>query len=162
MVKRTIFIGQAMPRIKNHPHDWPSLNKWLFSIGLSIDQIKTYFCYSALVDYFPGSVGGSHTVPSPEAITKERNRLRQTLIDFNPKVVVPIGRLSIAYCLNREIEPLAKTIGKIYRENPYQLLDTQLVVIPLPHPSGASTWTFSEQGKKLLPLALEIIKQYVI
>lgn len=59
-MRRVIFIGQAMPRVKRHPHDWPSLNKWLYSIGITDDQIKNNFCYSALVDYFPGSNGKSH------------------------------------------------------------------------------------------------------
>lgn len=54
-MKRIMFIGQAMPRLKRDLHDWPSLNIWLYSIGLTNDKIKKYFFYSALVDYFPGA-----------------------------------------------------------------------------------------------------------
>ena len=34
------------------------------------------------------------------------------------------------------------------------------LVIPLPHPSGASTWFKMEPGKTLLPQALELIANH--
>jgi len=33
-------------------------------------------------------------------------------------------------------------------------------IIPLPHPSGASTWPRTEPGKSLLSHALNIIKEH--
>lgn len=90
-MKRTIFIGQAMPRFKKDLHDWPSLNTWLYTIGLSDATIKANFLYSALVDYFPGTKGYAHRIPTAEEIQKERGRLGKTLRAFKPEVVVPIG-----------------------------------------------------------------------
>lgn len=120
-MKRTIFIGQAMPRVKRYPHDWPSLNTWLFSIGVSDGQIRKNFFYSALVDYFPGLARGSHRVPTKEEIEKEKIRLRRTINDFDPQVVVPIGKLSLAYCIGEDVKLLKDYIGKTFLLKPYGL-----------------------------------------
>lgn len=160
-MKRAIFIGQAMPRVKRHPHDWPALNAWLYYIGITQDQIRNNFCYTALVDYFPGSKRGSHLVPSLEEIKKERERLKKTIQNFNPELVVPIGKLSISYCLNQDLLPLSQNIGKIFNTDPYQVLGFNVPVIPLPHPSGASTWRHKLQNEKLLLQALNLLKNAI-
>ena len=157
-MKRVIFIGQAMPRLKKDLHDWPSLNSWLYSIGITHNEIQKYFFYSALVDYFPGAKNGSHRVPTPEEIKKERTRLAKTLKEFNPDIVIPIGRLSIAHCLNKKVEPLEVNIGKTLIVNPYGLFKKSLI-IPLPHPSGASTWHYKKENQKLLQVSLSLLKR---
>lgn len=159
VMKKVIFVGQAMPRFKKDLHDWPSLNSWLYSINITHDQIQKYFFYSALVDYFPGAKNASHRVPTPEEIRKERRRLGKTLKDFNPDLVIPIGRLSIASCLNKKVEPLEVNIGKTFVINPYGLLNREVTVIPLPHPSGASTWHHKKENKKLLQISLSLLKR---
>ncbi|KKQ75499.1 MAG: uracil-DNA glycosylase [Candidatus Woesebacteria bacterium GW2011_GWB1_38_5b] len=158
-MKRAIFIGQAMPRAKKDPHDWPTLNAWLYSLEISDKQIREHFFYSALVDYFPGAKNGTHIVPTKEEIVNERPRLVNNITNFSPEIVVPIGKLSLSYCLNREVNLLEDFIGKSYLVNPYQALNKKLIVIPLPHPSGASTWRHKKENKKLLKLALAKLKQ---
>ena len=160
-MKKVVFVGQAMPKIKETDHHWPSLNSWHFSIGITEDQIKSYFLYTALVDYFPGyQEKGGHKVPSRKEIAKEREKLRNTITDFNPEIVVTIGKLSLSYCLNKKIENLDKNyIGKSFLVNPYGFLDKELLVIPLPHPSGASTWRYKEGNQLLLKKALTILKK---
>jgi uracil-DNA glycosylase len=161
VMKKTIFVGQAMPRIKHNSHDWPSLNSWLHSIGLTDDLIKQNTFFSALVDYFPGAINGTHIVPSKEEIEKERDRLRKTIKDFGPEIVVPVGRLSISYCLNQNVQSLTASVGKKYKTNPYNLYTKELLVIPLPHPSGASTWRYKKENKELLDKALFLLKQNI-
>jgi uracil-DNA glycosylase len=158
-MKKCIFIGQAMPRIKKDPHDWPTLNTWLYSIGIKDEQIKKHFLYSALVDYFLGADRGSHKIPTSDEILKERKRLVKTITGFNPKVVVPVGRLSISYCLNQKVLPLKENIGKTYIKDPYNVLGYKVSIIPLPHPSGASTWRNKKENKKLLSMALNLLKR---
>lgn len=157
-MKRVIFIGQAMPRFKKDPHDWPSLNSWLYSVGITDNQIKENFFYSALVDYFPGSKNGSHLIPSREEVETERRRLKKTIEDFNPDVIVTIGKLSLSYCLRREVNLLNHFIGKTFRTDPYGLLGKEILIIPLPHPSGASTWRHKPGNGKLLLKALGLLK----
>lgn len=161
-MKRVIFIGQAMPRAKRDLHDWPSLNKWLYSIGLTDDEIKSNFYYSALVDYFPGSNGSSHKVPTFDEILKERKRLTKTINDFSPDIVVCIGKLSLSYCLQTKIDKLDKFIGCKFYNNPYGLYKENTLIIPLPHPSGASTWHKKKENIILLNKSLELLKNNLI
>jgi uracil-DNA glycosylase len=158
-MKRVAFIGQAMPRSKNHPHDWPTLNKWLYSIGISDDQISDNFFYSALVDYFPGSKGSSHRVPTEREIVKEKPRLKKDLGKFKPEIVVTIGKLSLSHCLGIKVEKLDVFIGKTFVVDPYGVSGRKVLVIPLPHPSGASTWHRRENNIKLLKKALQVLKR---
>lgn len=156
-----------MPRLKTDPHNWPSLNKWLYSIGLSDELIRANTFYSALVDYFPGSIDGSHVVPSKDDIENERPRLVKTIVDFGPEIVVPIGSLSIAYCLNARAmnaraRPLHDLVGKIYYVDPYMALGRKLSVIPLPHPSGSSTWKYKEENKVILDSTLKLLKSVLL
>jgi len=160
-MKTAIFVGQAMPRAKSHLHDWPTLNEWLYSIGFTDDKLRKYFFYSALVDYFPGSKNGSHITPTKVEIEKERKRLIKTIKEFNPEVVVPIGRLSISYCLNQKVLPLNEVVGKIYYSDPYKSLGVNKTIIPLPHPSGASTWYNKSENKILLQKVLKLLKLHV-
>ncbi len=161
-LKKTMFIGQAMPRAKRNHHDWPTLNNWLHLINISDDQIRQYFYYSALVAYFPGAKNGSHLVPTAQEIAKEQSRLKRQMFDFKPQVVVSVGKLSAQYCLQEEKLLLTGVIGNKYVINPYGLLDKELVVIPLPHPSGASTWTHGSANKKLLTKALKMLKSNIV
>jgi uracil-DNA glycosylase len=153
-----MFIGQAMPRFKGHPHHWPSLNSWLYSLGISDDEIKEYFFYSALVDYFPGTKNGSHKIPTKSEIESERKRLSSDIANFHPHIVVTIGKLSLAYCLKRDVVLLEDYIGKSFKVNPYGLYNRDILVLPLPHPSGASTWYKKPKNKTLLNKALKLLK----
>lgn len=160
-MKRVLFVGQAMPRVKWTPYDWPSLNTWLYSLDITKNQIEENFLYSALVDYFPGSKNGSHMVPTAAEIARERPRLIKTIKTFNPDIVVPIGKLSISQCLNLDFKLLTEILGKVYRVDPYFALGHDLDVIPLPHPSGASTWHHHPTHKKLLLQSLNLLKSHL-
>lgn len=159
-MKRVLFVGQAMPAVKRHPHHWPSLNLWLYSIGLTDTDIQENFLYTALVNYFPGYQDkGGHKVPTKEETIKERERLKKAIVDFKPDILVTIGKLSLSYCLNQKIDKLDKNyIGKTFNINPYGMLEKNILVIPLPHPSGASTWIYQKNNKRLLRKALNILK----
>jgi uracil-DNA glycosylase len=160
-MKKVLFVGQAMPAVKRHPHHWPSLNLWLYSIGLTDTDIQENFLYTALVDYFPGYKNKSHRAPSKEEIKKERERLKKIINGFNPEIVVSIGKLSIANCLGVKEIVLSDHIGKSYKINPYNLYQKEVVIIPLPHPSGASTWVYKEGNRALLQKALLTLKKEV-
>ncbi len=147
-----------MPRFKKHPHDWLSLNSWLYSINITDNQIKENFFYSALVDYFPGSKNGSHKVPTEAEIVKERTRLKNTINDFDPQIVATIGKLSLSHCLEKKISLLEDYVGQTFRKDPYGLLGKKILIIPFPHPSGASIWYKKTENKKLLKRALTLLK----
>ena len=161
-MKKVIFIGQAMPRVKRDPHDWPTLNSWLFSIGITEKDIRDNFLYSALVDYFPGSKKGRHLVPTKDEIASERTRLVQTIREFNPDIVVTVGKLSASYYLGQKGILLKDIIGKSFIIDPYNALGRKVLVTPLPHPSGASTWKHKRENKALLHEALQLLKKELL
>lgn len=158
-MKKVMFVGQAMPRMKRNPHDWPSLNAWLATIWISREQIEENFLYSALVDYFPGSLNGAHIVPSREDIEKELPRLHKMIKEFNPDIMVPIGKLSISYCLGEKVDNLKDVVGNSYLIDPYLACGKNILTIPLPHPSGASTWRHKVENKALLIKAFNLLQE---
>ena len=111
-----------------------------------------------MVDYFPGYKNKSHRIPDEDEIKKEFERLSKTIKEFNPDLIVPIGRISIAHCLDKKSILLDKYIGNEYKAKAYNILDKDIIVIPLPHPSGASTWRYKEKNKVLLERALNRLK----
>jgi uracil-DNA glycosylase len=68
---------------------------------------------------------------------------------LQPKLLLPVGKLAIGQFLGER--PLVETIGQ-----GFQITYRGYAVdcIPLPHPSGASTWHRMEPGKTLLKQAL--------
>jgi len=74
---------------------------------------------------------------------------------LKPKLVIPVGRLAIEQILGPA--PLTETIGRQFER---MIFGHQCQIIPLPHPSGASTWFKREPGKSLLLKALQIIHDH--
>ena len=95
-------------------------------------------------------------------IRKERARLVKTIRDFNPELVIPVGKLSISYCLNKTFDSLSENVGKVFEADPYQSLGFSVQVIPIPHPSGASTWRYKPENEKLLWQALNLLKKAMV
>jgi uracil-DNA glycosylase len=91
-------------------------------------------------------------VPSPREIANCAPWLEAELRLLRPALLIPVGRLAIGRFM--ALDRLDAVIGKRYRL-PLGGADTDL--IPLPHPSGASTWHRAQPGKALLAQALELI-----
>ena len=67
-------------------------------------------------------------------------------------MIIPVGRLAIESFLGAV--PLASVVGQ---EHQVDHASGHAVVIPLPHPSGASSWIHAPAHKILLERALELI-----
>lgn len=159
-MKKIAFIGQAMPKppYPDKPFGRTHLYTWFESIGVTDKHIQDNFTFSAIVSYFPGSKNGSHIVPSESEILKERPNLIKFLLTTMPDVVVPVGKLAIGECLKQKVESLNNFIGEKYMVDPFGVMGSSKIVIPLPHPSGASSWFYKEENKRLLGKALNLIK----
>ena len=72
-----------------------------------------------------------------------------------PKLVIPVGKLAIAQLI--DVNKLKDVVGAKHRVT-FHGRETE--VIPLPHPSGASTWHRTEPGKSLLAKALRLIRRH--
>jgi len=66
-----------------------------------------------------------------------------------------VGKLAISQFL--PVNKLSEVIGQ---NHAIELNQQHCDVIPLPHPSGASTWPRTEPGKSLLAQALQLIAQH--
>jgi uracil-DNA glycosylase len=74
---------------------------------------------------------------------------------LRPKLIIPVGKLAIAQLM--KVDKLKDVIGKTHQ---LEYCSIAVDVIPLPHPSGASTWHNMEPGKILLQNALHEINSH--
>lgn len=136
------------------PFAWTAgktLFRWLReATGAEEEAVRRRVYISAVARCFPGKAkGGGDRVPTPEEIALWRPFVAREVAILRPRLVVPIGRLAIGEVLGER--PLAETVGRAF-EVTWHGVATE--VVPLPHPSGASTWYKVEPGKTLLARAL--------
>jgi len=102
---------------------------------------------------FPGkNPTGGDRVPSPEEVLNCITWLDREIKILQPDLVIPVGKLAIAQFI-----PLQKLDQIIGRKFTVTRDEHCFDLVPLPHPSGASTWHCKETGKSLLKCALKLI-----
>jgi uracil-DNA glycosylase len=161
---RLFLVGQAPGPHEarlGRPFAWTAgktLFRWLGqATGAGEDEVRTKLYIAAVVRCFPGKVpAGGDRVPTPAEVERWRGFLEREVQILRPRLVLPVGRLAIAEVLG-SAEPLAGVVGRQLRTHYHGL---EVDVIPLPHPSGASTWFKVEPGRTLLARALELVAQH--
>ena len=120
---------------------------WFERVGLSREEVYL----SALCRCFPGKAkGGGDLAPSRIMMQNCRPHLLRELELLRPEVVAPVGGLAIKELLG--ITRLSEAVGKAVRRD-------GVVYVPLPHPSGASTWLNTSENKERLDRALATLKE---
>lgn len=162
---KILLIGQA-PGDKEgklqRPFAWTAgktLFKWFASIGVEEKHFRNHVYMSAICRCFPGKKPrGGDRVPSTVEINTCSNWLRTEIHLLKPELIIPVGKLAITELLQlKKQSKLTEIIGKQYTQSIYGH-ETQ--IIPLPHPSGASTWHTTEPGKTLLQQALSLLAEH--
>jgi uracil-DNA glycosylase len=130
-----------------------------FERALGVDEArfrdKVYM--AAVARCFPGKAkGGGDRKPAPDEIDRCEPFLRREVAILEPELVIAVGALAIERVLAHK-GPLASIVGKVHATR-WQGVDVD--VIPLPHPSGASTWHRTEPGKTLLDQALALLARH--
>jgi uracil-DNA glycosylase len=154
-----LIVGQAPgdkePALKR-PFAWTAgkqLFKWLAGLGLDEAEVRARVYFAAVCRCFPGkNPKGGDRVPSPEEIEACAPWLAREIELLEPRLILPIGRLAIERFL--EPRPLVELIGRAYTVRAGR---RTVDVIPLPHPSGASTWPRTEPGRSLTAQALALV-----
>ncbi len=153
---RLLLVGQAPGSTEvttRLPFTGPAgkrLMRWFEKAGLSREEIYL----SALCRCFPGKAkGGGDLVPSRAMMRNCRPHLLRELDLLRPKVVAPVGGLAIKELLG--ITRLSEAVGETVKRD-------GLVYVPLPHPSGASTWLNTPENKKRLDRALAALKEQAV
>ncbi len=81
--------------------------------------------------------------------------LEAELALIQPKVLIPIGGLAISKFLGND-SPMTDLIGQQF-ERDGVAGSASAIIVPLPHPSGASQWFNVPENKVRLERALEIL-----
>ena len=143
------------------PFAWTAgktLFRWLErATGADEDAVRGRVYIAAVVRCFPGKTSaGGDRVPTADECALWRGFVRREVEILRPRLVVPVGRLAIQEVLGHQ-EPIAAVVGRQLRTT-FHGVDVD--VIPLPHPSGASTWFKVEPGKTLLAEALALVASH--
>jgi len=159
---KIILVGQAPGDREGdlgRPFGWTAgktLFKWFASIGVDEDTFREQVYIAAVCRCFPGKKSkGGDRVPSKEEIAQCRPWLDAEFELLKPELILPVGKLAISQFM--KVDKLVDVIGQSFKK---EINGRQVDVIPLPHPSGASTWHQRPPGKDLLERALKLIQQH--
>ena len=123
---------------------------WFEGLGIDEKRFRKRVYMAAVCRCFPGSLpGGGDRVPNRREIEACEDWMQRDFELLRPKLVIAVGRLSISRFLS--FKRLTEVVGEKHRAERFgQRFD----LVPLPHPSGASTWHRTEPGRGLLQRAL--------
>jgi len=162
VLARIYLCGQAPgPREGQfgRPFAWTAgktLFRWFEALGVDEETFRSRAYIGAVCRCFPGKTAhGGDRVPSPDEIKNCNRWMKREFELLRPELVIAVGRLAIEQFL--PASPLAEVVGKQFRVDVFGALAD---VIPLPHPSGASTWFKMEPGRTLLEVALRRLKKH--
>jgi uracil-DNA glycosylase len=175
---RVMLVGQAPGKVESaggapfSGRAGRTLFRWLASVGLDEETVRSRVYIAAITRCYPGAnaSGRGDRVPSPTERSNCSRWLSAELRIIRPSLLIPVGRLAIdAFLRSRSLE---EVIGKEHamthdaRRTPgtrgTRVGDDarRTVVVPLPHPSGASSWIHESGHKKLLGDALDLIARH--
>jgi len=133
-----------------------TLFKWLAQAGLDERTARELLYIAAVTRCYPGPHKGGRgdRVPSPAERARCGVWLADELSIIRPAVIIPVGRLAIDRFLGAL--PLDEVVGK---EHEVEHEGGRSIVIPLPHPSGASSWIHVAEHRELLNRSLRLIER---
>ncbi len=157
-----LLIGQA-PGVKeveiHRPFAWTAgktLFKWFSSIGVDEEPFRAQVYMAAVCRCFPGkNPKGGDRVPDKDEINNCLPWLKTEIDLLQPRLIIPVGKLAINQFM--AVKKLNEVIGI---QHHLEIQGRKRDLIPLPHPSGASTWHRMEPGKSLLEKALGLIEAH--
>lgn len=159
---KILLLGQA-PGFKEievqKPFAWTAgktMFGWFESIGIAEEAFRNLIYMAAVCRCFPGkNPKGGDRVPDAEEIDNCSGWLQTEVEILRPELVIPVGKLAISRWM--AVDKLKDVVGKSFS---LRVHGVPADVIPLPHPSGASTWHRMEPGKTLLGQALRLIQKH--
>jgi uracil-DNA glycosylase len=130
-----------------------TLRRWLAPLGVTDHaSFLELFAVAAVIKCYPGRTAGGRgdRVPSRDERANCLPWTNAALRLLDPRLVVPVGRLAIDDWIGRT--SLSDVIGKRFEVG-------GRIVVPLPHPSGASSWTNLPAHRELIARAVELIRE---
>jgi len=132
-----------------------TLFKWLERAGIDEARAREELYISAVTRCYPGPhpSGRGDRVPRPHEREQCAGWLDAELRIIRPPFIILVGRLAIDRFLGAQ--PLDELVGLEHR---ITHAGGSSSAIPLPHPSGASSWIHAAERRTLLDHALELIR----
>lgn len=157
---RAMLVGQAPGKVEaagGRPfagRAGKTLFAWFASVGLEEAVLRERMYIAAVTRCFPGPhpSGRGDRVPSPAERARCAPWLSRELEIIRPRLVIPVGRLAIDALLGPM--PLDRAIGRAHP------LDRGAIAVPLPHPSGASSWIHAPGHRALVARALDLVREH--
>jgi uracil-DNA glycosylase len=162
VISPVMLVGQA-PGFKEievlKPFAWTAGKKlfsWFETIGMSETHFRKQVYMSAVCRCYPGKKQKhGDRVPTKTEIQQCAQWLHQEIALLKPELIILVGKLAISQFI--KVKKLDEVVGKIH---PIRINGHDCDAIPLPHPSGASTWPVTEPGKTLLRHAMQLIQAH--
>lgn len=158
---RVMLVGQAPgPKevVLQRPFAYTAgsrLFTWFARLGVPEEELRRRVWMCAVIRCFPGRAPqGGDRVPSPLEIANCAPYLEEEIQLIRPATVLAVGQLAIKKFLP-ENAPLQERVGRSF---PASRGEVAFEVIPLPHPSGRSTWLVRQENQELLDRALELVR----
>jgi uracil-DNA glycosylase len=157
---RAMLIGQAPGKVElgdRRPfagRAGKTLFRWLERAGVDEATFRDRVYIAAITRCYPGPSpsGRGDRVPSPREREMCSEWLDAELRLLRPALLIPVGRLAIDRFLGSG--PLSELVG---RSHQVQHVGGESRAIPLPHPSGASSWVNLAANRALLDHALTLL-----
>jgi uracil-DNA glycosylase len=157
---RMVLVGQAPgPREQEGGRPFAftagkKLFSWFATLGPSEEEFRRRVYIAAVLRCFPGRAReGGDRVPAPAEIANCAPYLERELALIRPSTVIAVGQLAIAKLLPAAA-PLADRVGRLFT---VRRGDLEFELLPLPHPSGRSTWLVRPENRALLDRALALL-----
>ena len=163
VLSRVMLVGQA-PGVNEpllgRPFAWTAgktMFHWFKTFcGIDEARFRASIYMAAVCRCFPGkNPKGGDRVPDPLEIEACSHWMKAEIDLLQPALLIPVGKLAILQFMR--FEKLTEVIGQKFE---LELQGHRLDLIPLPHPSGASTWHRTEPGKLLLEKAMRLIQDH--
>lgn len=157
---RVMLVGQAPGATEAHGgrpfagRAGKTLFRWLASVGIEEQAWRADVYMAAITRCYPGPhpAGRGDRVPAPHERAACAGWLDAELRLIRPRLIVPVGRLAIDRFLGAA--PLDRLVGRIHD---VEHAGGRSAAIPLPHPSGASSWIHEPGHRGLLDRALSLL-----
>ncbi len=159
---KVMLVGQAPGQVETSPGErrafagraGKTMFRWLARIGVDEPTFRSRVYIAAVTRCYPGPSpsGRGDRVPSRFEQEQCSSWLEAELRLIRPRLLIPVGKLAMEKFFPPA--PLDTIIGKAHD---VEHAGGRSRVIPLPHPSGASSWVNAPEHKVLLERALSLI-----
>jgi uracil-DNA glycosylase len=162
-----MLIGQApgaVEAVRRLPFQGRSgmiLMSWLIRAGFSSEaQVRRQVYMTSCTKCFPGKgTGGGDRRPSRAEVDLCGSHLDRQLALVKPELLILVGGLAHERFLPGR--PLDQLVGRLFDLSGREVTSRPRVrplLVPLPHPSGASRWLNARENRMLLERALRRLR----